>query len=67
MECPFLGLKARGFINELIRLRIWPLSISELSLGETLRKLEGFREVEESIIVRKYRGYIYRYVFHYKP
>jgi len=66
IECPLLGLEARGFINELTRLGIWPLSILELSLGETLRKLGGFREVEESIVVRKYGGYIHGCVFYYK-
>jgi len=66
MECPLLGLKARGFINELTRLGIWPLLILELSLKETLRKLGEFCEVEEFIIIRKYRGYIHRYVFYYK-
>jgi len=36
IKCPLLGLEARGFINELTRLGIWPLSILELSLGEIL-------------------------------
>ena len=36
IKCPLLGLKAKGFINKLIRLRIWPLSISKLNLRETL-------------------------------
>ena len=67
MECPLPGLKTRGFINKLIRLGIWPLSISELGLGETLQKLEEFHKVEESIVVRKYGGYIHRCIFHYKP
>ena len=67
MECPLPGLEARGFINELARLGIWPLSISELGLGETLRKLGEFREVEESIVVRKYGGYIHGCVFHHEP
>ena len=67
IECPLPGLKARGFINELTRLEIWPLLISKLGLGETLQKLGEFCEVEESIVVRKYGGYIYGCVFYHKP
>jgi len=66
IECPLLGLEAGSFINELTRLGIWPLLISELDLKEILRKLGGFYKVEESIIVRKYKSYIHRCVFYYK-
>lgn len=56
-SCSLAGFEAAGFIRELNRINLWPLSISSIGIAEFLRKLAEFREPDICVVTRRMDGW----------
>jgi hypothetical protein len=56
-SCALAGYEAGSLMKELYRIDMWPLNVSAIGVGESLRRLGNFREPDISVVLRKMEGW----------